>query len=89
MNNLSKDDYISYLRSQMHRWDQQNVLNTARLEGREQGRLEGREEGQIQGIQIGQEETQKRIARSMKKQGIAPNIIADITGLNITALERL
>ncbi len=39
MSNLSKEDYISYLRSQMHRWDYQNGLDTAREDGREEERM--------------------------------------------------
>lgn len=77
MNNLPKEDYILYLRSQMHKWDYQNGLDTARIEGR------------AQGVQIGQDETQKRIARNLKQQGISPEAIAEATGLTIADIDQL
>ena len=73
MSNLSKEDYLSYLRSQMRRWDYQNGLDTARHEG----------------VQIGEENAQIRIARRLKEQGVLPEIIAGATGLEVGAVERL
>ncbi len=85
MSNLSKEDYISYIRSQMRKWDYQNILNTARSTGLQ----EGRQEGLQKGLQKGSEEERKRIARNMKEQGIAPDIITITTGLDSTALQQL
>lgn len=101
MSNLSKEDYITYIRSQMRKWDQQNILNTARLEarregllegqleGRSEGQREGRREGKREGRREGSEEERLRIARNMKTRNIAPHIIADTTGLDLTKIEQL
>lgn len=56
---------------------QMDVLDTAKSEGREEGREEGRKEGREEG----REEERLRNARGMKSEGIAPEVIARITGL--------
>lgn len=60
---------------------QMDVLDTAKIEGREEGRKEGREEGREEGRKEGREEERLRNARGMKSEGIAPDVIARITGL--------
>ncbi len=52
---------------------QNDVLNTAKLEGRAEGRAEGR----------------LSAARNLKKLGIAPDTIAQATGLSLEEIEKL
>ncbi len=52
---------------------QNDVLNTAKLEGRAEGLAEGR----------------LSTARNLKKLGIAPDTIAQATGLSLEEIEKL
>ena len=51
------------------------MIRTGREEGRAEGREEGREEGRT--------EKQREIARAMKEDGLAPELIAKYTGISI------
>lgn len=80
---------------------QNDVLSSAKeegkMEGRMEGRIEGREEGIQEGIEIGIEkgvekgEKRERLknAKGMKCSGIAPDLIAKITGLSPDEIENL
>ena len=57
---------------------QNDVLDTAKIEGRIEGRMEGLAEGEAKGKAEGKAE----IARAMKSRGISSADIADITGLS-------
>ena len=77
--------------------DYYNMLNTAKAdglaEGREEGLAEGeakgeakgREEGRVEGLAegktIGRNEEKIRIAKALKENGVADNIIAATTGI--------
>ena len=56
---------------------QNDVLDSAKLEGR----LEGLEEGRLEGLEEGMEKERLSNALKMKKKGLDYTIIADITGL--------
>ena len=74
--------------------DYYNMLNTAKAdglaEGREEGLAEGeakgeakgREEGRVEGKTIGRNEEKIRIAKALKENGVADNIIAATTRLS-------
>ena len=49
--------------------------------GREEGRVEGREEGLMEGETKGRNEEKIRIAKALKENGVADNIIAATTGI--------
>lgn len=72
---------------------QNDVLNTAKLEGRAEGLAEGleqgREEGRAEGIEQGRMEERLSTARNLKKLGIAPDTIAQATGLSLEEIEKL
>lgn len=57
----------------------------ARAEGLEEGRAEGREEGRAEG----RAEEKCTIARNMKSQNLALELIAELTGLSIEEVKRL
>ena len=60
---------------------QNDVLDTAKLEGRIEGRAEGRAEGELA-------ERQKN-ARNLKELGVDASIIAQATGLTIDEIDRI
>jgi len=64
---------------------QNDVLDTAKLEGREEGlkegRAEGRKEGRTEGREEGKTEACLANARKMKQKGYPSEDIAEITGL--------
>ena len=74
---------------------QNDVLNTAKLEGRAEGRAEGREEGREEGRAEGREEGREEgraegraeglleTARNLKRMGMNVDFIAQATGLSV------
>ncbi len=80
---------------------QNDVIDTAKLEGlvegrtlgRAEGRAEGREEGRAEGLVEGRAEglVEANIAhaKSLKAHGISNDIIADVTGLSVEEITRL
>lgn len=84
---------------------QNDVLNTAklegltegrlegRLEGREEGRLEGREEGRLEGREEGRlegrMEEKRQIVYNMKSLGLPLDVIVQATGLSPEEIEQL
>ena len=80
---------------------QNDVLDTAKLEGRIEGRAEGRAEGRVEGraeglaegraegLAEGRAEERLQNARSMKSLGVSPAIISQVTGLSLEEIEGL
>ncbi|HBV82861.1 MAG TPA: hypothetical protein DEB74_08700, partial [Lachnospiraceae bacterium] len=64
-------------------------INTEREEGRAEGRAEGLEEGLNKGREEGAKETSLNNARSLKKLGVAIEVISQATGLSQTEIEEL
>lgn len=60
---------------------QEDVLTTAKIEGRAEGRAEGREEGR--------EEEKNDTARRIKELGLSADVIAQVTGLSTERIESL
>ena len=58
---------------------QEDVLSTAKIEGRAEGRAEGLAEGRAEGM----EEANRENARKMKSLGIPADVITKVTGLSI------
>ena len=68
---------------------QNDVLDTAKMEGRAEGRVEGRAEGLAEGRAEGRVEEKNEIARNMKAMGISVGMISKATGLPEEEIERL
>ena len=93
--------YYSMTPQERHAYDehlsavmiQNDVLDTAKLEGRIEGRAEGRAEGLAEGLAEGRaegaEEKNRENARSMKTLGVSPDIISQVTGLSMEEIEKL
>ena len=56
---------------------QNDVLNTAKMEGLEEGRAEGQQEERIKN------------ARNLKKLGVSPDVIAQATELSLEEIAKL
>ena len=72
---------------------QNDVLDTAKLEGRIEGLAEGRAEGRAEGLAEGEAkgklEERIRNAKSMKSLGIDCSIISQVTGLSTDEIEKI
>ena len=78
---MSKEDRMKYDESIKVYRDQLVTMEYERQKGKAEGFAEGREEGK--------EAERLRNARGMKAAGIAPDLIAQITGLPLETVERL
>ncbi len=82
--------YVEHLTAVMI---QNDVNDSAKLEGRLEGRLEGKIEGRLEGKIEGRLEgiEQERLsnARKMKDKGLDSTMIADITGLSLDEIAKL
>lgn len=58
-----------------------NVVNTAKMEGREEGRKEGREEGKKEGIE--------EIIKAGLKEGASIELLSKLTGLSVQAIQKI
>ena len=93
--------YYSMTPQEQHAYDehlsavmiQNDVLDTAKLEGRAEGRAEGlkegRAEGLAEGLKEGIAEEKQRNARNLKALGVAAEIIMQATGLSLEEIENL
>ena len=83
--NMNKKERAEYEAALKIYRDNENVVTTARREGKEEGRKEGREEG----IAIGEERGVLKTARLMKQNGISFEQIKLCTGLSDEEIEIL
>ena len=79
--NLSPEQREQYQKSLLTYWELKGVVDTAREEGWQKGREEGREEGRLEGI--------LQVARTMKQNGLAIEVIQTVTGLTPNEIEEL
>lgn len=85
MDQMSPEDKARYIRHMENLRIQWDVLTTAREEGLDEGREEGRKEGREEGMKEGVFQTVK----SMKKLGLSPEIIRQVTGLSADEIANL
>ena len=71
--NLTKEEKTMYDSSMKYKWDNKNVVDYAREEGKREGKLEGVLE----------------VAGKLKKEGLSIDFIAETTGLTIAEIEKL
>ena len=83
--NMNKKERAEYEEALKIYRDNENVVTTARREGKEEGRKEGREEG----IAIGEERGVLKTARLMKQNGASVEFIKQCTGLSDEEIENL
>ena len=69
--------------------DLASLQKHARREGREEGREEGRNEGLTEGLEKGRTEALRSAARNMLCKGMAPALVAEVTGLPLDEVRTL
>ena len=73
--------------------DYDNIIYTARTEGKAEGRAEGMAEGEAkgraEGIAEGRMEERGKMARMMKAKGLEISLISEMTGLSEEEILRL
>ena len=80
---------LKYEKEMITERDYYNMLNTAKADGLAEGEAKGREEGLMEGEAKGRKEGRAegrneekiRIAKALKENGVADNIIATTTGI--------
>jgi predicted transposase/invertase (TIGR01784 family) len=82
---MDDDERSTYESSLKYYRDMNNVVATAKGEGWE----EGLEQGRRQGIEQGKAEDKEEVALNCLKQGIASDVISEITGLTVEEIEKL
>ena len=94
---MSKEDRMKYDESIKVYRDRLAVMEFERLKGVEEGRAEGRAEGLAEGLEKGLEKglvkglekANLNFVRNLKQMGLAPEFIAQATGLSVGEVERL
>jgi hypothetical protein len=71
----------------MTEWKLEDALVVEREEGREEGLEKGREEGLEKGREEGLEKGREEIARNALSKGLSPDMIREITGLDIETIK--
>ena len=91
--NMNKAEQLAYDEHINAVMIQNDVLSTAKDEGREEGREEGRAEGRAEGREEGREEgiraSRFEIARNLKTMGVATEMIIQATKLTTEEFEHL
>ena len=84
-------DTEDYKQAIMNEFEYEETLKDFRREGRQEGLEEGRKEGHQKGLQEGRKEGEARkaleIARSLKAQGVADEVIKTATGVDAEQLQ--
>ncbi len=83
--NLSPSESQTMTKRQLYRQDQINAMRYALTEGLQQGIQKGLQ----QGMRQGETESSLRIAKASLAQGLAPELVATITGLSLTKIRAL
>ena len=73
---------LKYEKEMITERDYYNMLNTAKANGLAEGEAKGEAKGREEGRVEGRNEEKIRIAKALKENGVADNIIAATTGLS-------
>ena len=68
---------------------QNDVLDTAKMEGRAEGLVEGHEKGLAEGMEKGRHNALLATAKRMKEKGLSSTDIAEMTGLSVEEVEQV
>ena len=83
------DERRQYEASLKEYWDYTSTMDTAFMKGEKTGLEKGRAEGRAEGREEGREEERLSMARRMKSDGMAVEMISKYTGLNIDEINAL
>ncbi len=87
--NLSKEEYAKYWESEKNYYDLDGAFRTASTKGYARGKAKGLAEGMEKGRAEGEREKAMASARSMKADGMTPELIAKYTGLTVEEIYSL
>ncbi len=89
IDNMSTQEKINYDAHLKNLSISQNMLETAKLEGRMEGKLEGKLEGRMEGKLEGRMEGRLDTARNLMEKGFANEEIAELTRLPLSVIIKL
>ena len=89
ISHLNMEQYEQYKKSLVQYLEVKNVFDTAFEEGEKVGLEKGERVGIEKGIEQGIEKGIEKVAKALKEQNIAIEIIAESTGLSYEAIERI
>lgn len=89
VDNLAKEDFVEYRKSNMRYWEDQAIVDYATRKSLDEGLEEGRVQGLEKGLEKGKAQERRSIAKNMKEMGIDINIISQATGLSVEDIECL
>ena len=78
---FTPEEKLRYEHDMITERDYDNIIYTAKAEGRTEGKAEGLAEGEAKG--------KTDVARAMKAKGIEISLIAELTGLSVEEIQRL
>jgi len=87
--NWNKQELETYGKQGILIEDQIQQVQYGKQEGREEGLTEGREEGREEGLTEGRKERNMEIAKNLLAKGIGSDLIAEVTELSITDIEKI
>ena len=90
---FTPEEKLRYEHDMITERDFDNIIYTAKAEGRTEGKAEGlaegRTEGRAEGLAEGETKGKTDVARAMKAKGIEISLISELTGLSVEEIQRL
>ena len=82
---FTPEEKLRYEHDMITERDYDNIIYTAKVEGRTEGKAEGLAEGEAKGRAEGKTD----VARAMKAKGLETSLISELTGLSVEEIQRL
>ena len=82
---FTPEEKLRYEHDMITERDYDNIIYTAKVEGRTEGKAEGLAEGEAKGRAEGKTD----VARAMKAKGLETSLISELTGLSEEEIQRL
>ena len=90
---FTPEEKLRYEHDMITERDFDNIIYTAKAEGRTEGKAEGlaegRTEGRAEGLAEGETKGKTDVARAMKAKGLEIGLISELTGLSVEEIQRL
>ena len=82
---FTPEEKLKYEHDMITERDYDNIIYTAKIEGRAEGIAEGEARGRVEGLAEGKTD----VARAMKTKGLEISLISELTGLSEEEIQRL
>ena len=86
---FTPEEKLRYEHDMITERDYDNIIYTAKIEGRAEGIAEGEAKGRVEGRAEGLAEGKTDVARAMKTKGLEISLISELTGLSEEEIQRL